>query len=271
MYVCTGLPGQLYGLGCRLVARLFAAYERVVLHVGIVAPGLLLEFGCVGRYDALVLAVQGDEGGRLTENALYTFLLIYEHAARAASHEELHSTYGARVYTAYLPDIVGRGAKVETVVDEAFLLRIGKLGLKGLDAGGLRTAVGHIHYRGDTSPCCCTALAGHVGLVGETRVAEVYVVVDTSRQQVLSRSVYCVVGYYILNIGAADDGSNLVVLDEQTASVLLAFIDDGGVVDEGGHFLSCVYKKSSTRGTAFARLVSCVILSWDTCGTIRPI
>ena len=117
------------------------------------------------------------------------------------------------------------------MVYETFLLGVGKLCLQCLYRCGLWATVGHVHYRGDTSSCSCSALGVHVGLVCQSGVAEVHMVVDTSRYEVLSAGIDDVVGSDTFGIGATDDSGYSIVFDEYATYVLFAFVDDSGLVN----------------------------------------
>ena len=71
--------------------------------------------------------------------------------------------------------------------------------------------------------------------MGQTWVAEVYVVVNASRYEVFPFGIDNVVGTETLSVGAADDGCYAIIFDEYATYVLLAFVDDGGLVYQGGH------------------------------------
>ena len=58
-----------------------------------------------------------------------------------------------------------------------------------------------------------------------------YVVIDASRYEVLSLGLDDAVGSDSVEVGATDDGGYAVIFDEYATYVLLAFVDDGGLVD----------------------------------------
>ena len=86
--------------------------------------------------------------------------------------------------------IVVGGAKEEAVVHMTLLRRQAELLFQSLQGRCLRHAVGHVEVGGDTAGGSGTALAVDVGLVGQSRLTEMDVVVDDARQDEASRSVY---------------------------------------------------------------------------------
>ena len=74
-------------------------------------------------------------------------------------------------------------------------------------------------------------------------------VVDAAGDEVLSLGVDDVVGSDagdVGDVGATEDGGYAVVFDEYATYVLLAFVDDGGLVNQGGDmallFLCILYR-----------------------------
>ena len=104
-------------------------------------------------------------------------------------HEQLDAAHAATVQAGKVAVVGVRGSVVARVVDDAPLVQQFLFGSEGIEGGGLRVGVGHVHYRGDPARCGCPAFAQDVGLLRQSRFAEVYVLVDDTRQQVAPRGI----------------------------------------------------------------------------------
>ena len=62
--------------------------------------------------------------------------------------------------------------------------------LQEFERSGLRLHIGHVHHAGHTSRRSCTCLCVHIGLLGESRLAHVHMIIYYSRQQVEPRGIY---------------------------------------------------------------------------------
>ena len=87
-----------------------------------------------------------------------------------------------------------------------------ELVVEGFEGCCLRYGVGHIEEARNSSVSCCPTLALDVGFCRHPRLAEVYVVVDDSRQNETSRSIDntvdvtgCFTFYYLCNVLVVDE------------------------------------------------------------------
>ena len=106
------------------------------------------------------------------------------HIARAASHEQFDATYLVRVQLFQHVSVRMGGPEEERIVDEALFRCQPELVVQGFEGGGLWHDVRHVHVRRHASGCCRPAFCGDVGLVGQSRFAEMHMVVYHARYQV---------------------------------------------------------------------------------------
>ena len=95
------------------------------------------------------------------------------------------------------------------------------------------------------------AFGGDVGLVGQSRFAEMHMVVYHARYQVQPFGIYHAVGRRkgVYGIVGRDDAQNLVVFQCDRTYEAFSFVDDGGILYSGSHngflyrvfFSSCFY------------------------------
>ena len=83
-----------------------------------------------------------------------------------------------RVYRRNYIDVVVGGTDEEAVVDVRLACCVGILVVECLERCGLRIGVGHIEIGRDTAKCSCTAFRFDVGLLCQSGVAEVHMVVN---------------------------------------------------------------------------------------------
>ena len=123
------------------------------------------------------------------EDTLQRFLAVNEHIARRRTHKE----FDARNATAIKPGkgicIVVRGTVEERVVHMTLLCSQRKFLLQSRQRSGLRLGIRHIKEGRNASCRCCLTLCIDVGLLGQSRLTEMYVVIDNARQHIAARSV----------------------------------------------------------------------------------
>ena len=93
--------------------------------------------------------------------------------------------------------VVVGGAEEEAVVYMALHSRQAELLLQGFQRRRLRHTVGHVEIGGDTAGSSSTALAVDIGLLRQTRLTEVDMVVDDAWQHETSRCVYHLIDRHI--------------------------------------------------------------------------
>ena len=191
----------------------------------------------VGADDLFVLPVHGYQPGE-REDTLQCLFLVNEHVACGGAEEDLQPRNLLRVEPVNLRGVVVGGAEEEGVVGVGDVRGASHLVLPGLKRHRLGLGVGHIHEGGDASGHCGTALCLDVSLMGETRVAEVHLVVDDARQQPLAAKVLCCLAgglQFFGRVTFADFGYAVAVDDEVAGEVVIA-CDDAGVVEQcAGH------------------------------------
>lgn len=188
----------------------------------------------------LVLAMGGYQHAGFREDGAQGFHPVYQHVARAGSHEQLHAAYPGLVQFLQQVDIVVGRSEVEGIVDDAFGGGVGKLLFQGFQRGGLGVAVRHVHEGGHASGCGSGCFGGHVRLVGQARVTEMHVVVNDTWNEVTAVGVYLFVARagraFVCVKHFADD---FVFYDYGTGKAA-AFVHDKGVVYPGTFHDNCL-------------------------------
>ena len=131
----------------------------------------------------------------------------------------------------YLINIVCSRSKVKRMIYNTFIPSISKFSLEGIYRDGLRVAIGHIHHRCHSPSGCSTTLGMHVGLLSQAWITKMHMVINTSRYKILPSSIDKTISRDSRDISATYDGSYTLVLYKNASYILLAFIDDGGLVD----------------------------------------
>ena len=227
----TGEPRQFDGFGGAEIARFFASDGRVVGDVRVVAILRFVRLH-VGRDGSVVLAMHHDGQAALLEDGGERIVAFHLHFARAAAHEELDAGHEVGHDVAQLVNVSARGTDEAPKVDVARL---------GGDAEFLHDCfarharwqrVGHVENRGHTACGSGQAFGREVGLVRETRVAEVHVLVNHPRQEVAPRGIdHLVGGEFGHGIGTGEDFVYAVVVDEHAPHKGAPFIDNRGVLN----------------------------------------
>ena len=115
------------------------------------------------------------------------------------------------------------------MVGPATPLRKRELGLQRVEGHRLRIGVRHLHEAGDAAGHRGARLGGHIGLVGQARVAKMHLVVDHAGHEREAG------GIDHLCVGRADLGSDLLdasVDDQQVALRHLAFVHHAGIANQ---------------------------------------
>ena len=186
----------------------------------------------VGPYGRLVLAVRGDRHGRLGEQGAERTLVVDEHVAGRRAHEELDAADPLRVEATDLLDIVVRRAEVERVVDHRGFGRPLELFFQQSVRYGGRLDVGHIHVGGHSSRRRRDRFAVQIALVGQTRLAEVHLVVDHAGQHVHSFRVDRFAVELGTGIVAPSGPRDALALDDDPAPIALPLVDDRPAPDQ---------------------------------------
>ena len=225
--------GQGGGHGRRRVAGVGGADARVFAGGDVFAP-LRLGGGFGGLDHGRVLAVRGDQGGGVPEDAFERLLAVDQHVAGGRPHEDLHPADPLRVDGLDEFEVgVGRPEE-EGVVGDGRLRRARELGLQGLERRGRRVRVRHLHEGGHAPGDGRAGLAGDGGLMRQAGLAEVHLVVDQPGQQELALEVELAVG-----AGPGGDRANAfdqAGAEEDVGLEATAFVDEFGVAeDDGSH------------------------------------
>lgn len=221
--------GQAHRQAGRLVAGLGIADRRVLVGGDVVAvPGLPPRLAFTDARG--VFAMRQQQGRTVTEQALQRRQVVDQHVAGAGAHEHLHPCHAVRVERGNGVEVVVTDAEVKAVVDPRAAGSALLLGRQRLQRQGRRQGVGHVHDAGDAAGHRRARFAGEAALVRRAGVAEVHLVVDHARQQVLAGGVeHGLAG----EVGeAAGDGVDAPVADAQVGLEHTTFVDQPGVADQ---------------------------------------
>ena len=131
--------------------------------------------------------------GACLKNAAQRLVPVYQHIARRSTHKQFDAGYAVTVEPLKELYIGSGGPREETVVDQTAALGQPEFIFKGLYRGGLRHGVGHVKVGGHSPTRCRTALAGNIGLVCESRLTKMHMLIDDTRHYKTPRGIHFVV------------------------------------------------------------------------------
>ena len=102
--------------------------------------------------------------------------------AGAAAHEEFDASHESRIHLFQASSIGGSGTEEESKINQTLLLSDFNLLEQTFFGHRGRYGVGHVNDGGDPTRGCGTTFGVEVALSGETRIAEVDVLIDHSRK-----------------------------------------------------------------------------------------
>ena len=143
----------------------------------------------IGADGGLVFAVRGDEHRALLEDPFEYLCVVHEHVACGAAHEHLDAANGARIGEQHVVEVAVGSPHVEAVVGGTDFCGPVVLLLEEFLGQRLRHGIGHLHEGGNAAGDGCPRLRGDLCLVGQSRFAEVDLIVDEAWQQVQSGAV----------------------------------------------------------------------------------
>ena len=214
--------GEFHGETRRLVAGLLGTDPGMHLNrdrIAIFLSRALL----VGENHRRVLAVGRNHQRARRENALQGLFVVHQHVARGRAHEHLDAAGLQRVHRLDRLEIVVGRPEIESVVGSGFGRRASMLVLQRARIDGLRHAVGHLHVARNATRQRRRRLRRDGGLVLESGLAKVDLVVDHPRDQPRARSVDLDVAR-----DAAPDPLDASIPDGEVA------LDDGPLIDDPG-------------------------------------
>ena len=133
-------------------------------------------------------------------------------------------------------NIIVGSTKEKTIVDVTLLSRQCEFFLQCLKRSCLRHRIRHIKISGHTTSRCRTALGIDVGLLCQSWLTEVDMIIDDTRQYETSRSINELIrGCFGIGI-SLNNLCYLTVFDDDGTIERLALIDNGSTLDYGSHF-----------------------------------
>ena len=182
---------QLHRQTAAFIASLLAAYFRMMFYGRVLTPFLLSQlhvavddFGIltVGHHRQIQLF-------RLLEDSLQRLIFIHQHIARTGAHKELDARYTMLIELLKIIYIIIGSTKEETVVHMTLLSAQLPLCLPSLQSGSLRHRVRHLEIAGYTTKGSCTAFALDVSLLRKSRLTEVNMIINHTRQNKTPRGI----------------------------------------------------------------------------------
>ena len=191
MEMRTAFLSQLHRQTAAFIASLLAAYFRMMFYGRVLTPFLLSQHHVV--VDDFGILTMGHHRQiqlfRLLEDSLQCLIFIHQHIARAGAHKELDSRNAMRIELLKIIYIVIGSTKEETVVHMTLLCAQLPLCLPGLQSGSLRHRVRHLKITGHTTKGSCTAFALDVSLLRKSRLTEVNMIINHTRQNKTPRGI----------------------------------------------------------------------------------
>ena len=197
----------------------------------------------------LVLAMRGNQAGRLLEYGFQNLILIDKHIARATAHKNLDATHFLRIGFHDFRKVVISRAEIERIVCQRLFGGKVKLLLQKLLRSGLRVGVGHVHKRGHATGHGCMAFGVDVPLVVQARLAEMHMLIDDTRNEVFACSVNLMRQFHVKTCNLVRRGvvpfpnnlGNLAVRNKNTCHEGLAFVDKCRIFNKIVHFLGFIF------------------------------
>ena len=182
---------QLHRQTAAFIASLLAADFRMMFYGRVLTPFLLSQLH-VAVDDFSILAVghhRQIQLFRLLEDSLQRLIFIHQHIARTGAHKEFDARNTMRVELLKIIYIIIGSTKEETVVHMTLLSAQLPLCLPGLQSGSLRHRVRHLKITGHTTKGSCTAFALDVSLLRKSRLTEVNMIINHTRQNKTPRGI----------------------------------------------------------------------------------
>ena len=125
------------------------------------------------------------------ENVQQTVTFVYQHITGAGTHKEFDAAYPMLVQLAELCVIIIGGTEVAGMVDNTLLIQKIELLFKCIESGSQWLCVRHVHDGSDTTGSSCTAFGKDIRFMGQSRITEMYMVVNDTRKQTAAGGIYC--------------------------------------------------------------------------------
>ena len=182
---------QLHRQTAAFIASLLATDFRMMLYGRILTPFLLSQLH-VSVDDFCILTVghhRQIQLFRLPEDSLQRLIFIHQHIARTGAHKEFDTRYPMRIELLKIIYIIISSTKEEAVVHMTLLCAQLPLRLPGLQGGSLRYRVRHLEITGHTTKGSCTAFTLDVSLLCKSRLTEVNMIINHTRQNKTPRGI----------------------------------------------------------------------------------
>ena len=133
--------------------------------------------------DGFVFGMDGDKCRNFLENLGNGFRVVYQHVACGRTEKQFDTAHFFVIHGKQGVKIVVGAANEETVVGVGHFCRTFVFVFQNLNGNGCRFGVRHIH-KGSYAACnCSTRFCFDIAFVSQSRVAEMHLVVNHSRNQ----------------------------------------------------------------------------------------
>ena len=230
--------GQLYCQLGRFQTHLLVTNEGMELHVGVVSARQLLIVCGTLVYELRIFAVchqRQSLSASKSKNVVENLLAVNKHVSRAGAHEELYARNAVHIELAQFLKVVVGSSGEEGIVDMHALGSKAHLLLPSLEGCGLGNGIRHFEDRRHTARKSSETLGLHVGLVGHSRLAEMHVSINNSRQHISPRSVYLTITAAGI-LPSRKNGSNPVIRNNYISLLLTTLIYNDSAPDYSLHF-----------------------------------
>ena len=186
----TGMifPCQFHCQTRTLITSLLTTDFRMVNHLRIVAI-LFLRLRHIAVDDSRILAMGHNRQFRRGKDLFQSLTTIYQHITRGTTHKKFDAWDTVRIEFFKKRDIVVGSAKEETVIHVTLLCSQRELLFQGHKRSGLGHRVRHIEIGSHTTGRSRTTLGIDVGLLRQSRLTEMHMIVDDAWQYKTSRSI----------------------------------------------------------------------------------
>ena len=169
-----------------------------------------------------------------TKYTLQRFILIHQHIASTRTHKEFDARYTVLIQFFKQANIVIGSSKEEAVIDMTFPGTQLKLIFQCFQGRCLRNRVRHFEIRSYTSVSSRPAFAFYISLAGQSRLSEVDVVIDDTRQNKTPRGLDNLVVGTTGSIAFIYLGDSFTI-DNEVSPERAPLIDDRAILNEYFH------------------------------------
>ena len=241
--VQTGMMfhGQFNGQTGTLIAGLLTAYLRMMTHLRIITVQTL-GLRHITIDDVRILTMDHDGQTSRGEDTLQRLTTVNEHIPGRRAHKQFDTWYAVCIELFKQRRIPVCCPEEETVVDVTFTCGYTELLFESLNGCCLRHGIGHIEETGHTSCRSRTTFTLDIGLLCQSWLTEMHMVVNNAGQHKTSRSIDDLINRYLGTCISFNNLTYLRISDDDGAIEYLAFIDKSSALNDDPHFCGRLVK-----------------------------